>query len=313
VLEVLARRRDVPLAVVALLGHQRLDLLVLARVERGEREVLELPLDRVDAQPVGDRSVDLERLARLVDLLGLRQRAERAHVVEAVGQLDQDHPDVRGHRHDHLAVVLGLGLVARGERDLGQLGDAVDEARDLLAEAVTHLAERGRRVLDGVMQQCRAERLGVQAHPGADPGHADRVHDEVLARLAPLVGVMLAGEQERVGHAPAVDLDDRLVGVLVDDREEVGQELLLDGRELARGRLLARRFGVWAAIDHPGCDAVVAVGVGGRQHHGRRRRRRGFIRAVGRLRGGTLRLQAAATARAALFARNCRPSSSRRW
>ena len=82
-------------------------------MQRREREVLELPLDRVDAEPVRDRRVDLEGLLGLLDLLLLGYRADRAHVVQAVGELDQDDPDVRGHRDHHLAVVLGLRLVAR--------------------------------------------------------------------------------------------------------------------------------------------------------------------------------------------------------
>ena len=196
--EVLAGLAHVALALVALLGDEPLDLLVLARVQRREREVLELPLDRVDAQPVRDRRVDLERLARLLDLLLLGHRVDRAHVVQAVGELDQDDPHVGGHRDHHLAVVLRLRLVARLEGDAGQLGDAVDDLGDLLAEALAHLLDRGRGVLDGVVQQRRAQRLGVQAHARADPRHADRMHDEVLARLAPLVGVVLAGEHERV-------------------------------------------------------------------------------------------------------------------
>ena len=73
--QVLARLVDVALALGALLGDEPLDLVVLARVQRLEGEVLELPLDRVDTEPVGDRRVDVERLARLLDLLLLGHRA----------------------------------------------------------------------------------------------------------------------------------------------------------------------------------------------------------------------------------------------
>ena len=167
-------------------------------MQRLEREVLELPLDRVDTEPVGDRPVDVERLAGLLDLLLLGHRGDRAHVVQAIGELDQDDPDVRGHRDHHLAVVLGLRLVARLERQPGQLGDAVDQAGDLLAERLADLLERRRRVLDGVVQQRRAQRLGVEAHAGADLRHADRMDDEVLAGAPALVGVVHAGVDERL-------------------------------------------------------------------------------------------------------------------
>ena len=179
--QVVAGLLDVLLALVALLVDEALDLLVLARVKRSEREVLELPLDRVDAQAVRDRRVDLEGLLRLVDLLLLGHRVDRAHVVQAIGELDQDDPHVVGHRDHHLAVVLGLRLVARLEDDPGELRDAVDDVRDLVAELVTDLGQRRRRVLDGVVQHRRAQRLGVQAHARADLRDADGVMDEVLA------------------------------------------------------------------------------------------------------------------------------------
>ena len=54
--EVAARLGHVALALLALLVDQALDLLVLARVQRVEREVLELPLDRVDAEAVRERA-----------------------------------------------------------------------------------------------------------------------------------------------------------------------------------------------------------------------------------------------------------------
>src|ERR1035441_3737885 len=99
-----------------------------------------------------------------------------------------------------------LGLVTRLESDAGQLGHAVNDLRDLLAEAGADLLDRGRCVLDRVMQQRRTQRLGIQPHARADACHADRVHDEVLSRLASLRGMMLAGEDKRVSHSSAVDL-----------------------------------------------------------------------------------------------------------
>ena len=103
-------------------------------------------------------------------------------------------------------------------------------AGDLLAEALADLLERGGRVLDGVVQQRGAQRLGVEPHAGADLRDADRVDDEVLARLAPLVGVVLAGEDEGVLDLVAVDLQRGLAGVLLDDREQVAEQRALGRR-----------------------------------------------------------------------------------
>ena len=60
--------------------------------------------------------------------------------------------------------------------------------------------------------------------------------DEVLARLAALVGMMLAGEHERLHDAVAVDGLRDLVGVLLDDREQVREQVLLELREVGRDR-----------------------------------------------------------------------------
>jgi hypothetical protein len=57
--------------------------------------------------------------------------------------------------------------------------------------------------------------------------------DEVLARLAALVGVVLAGEHERPDDRFAVDRLGDLVGVLLDDREQVREQVLLEPREVA--------------------------------------------------------------------------------
>ncbi len=230
----LAGIRDVVLALDALLGDELLDLVVLARVQALEREVLELPLHRVDSEPVRERRIDLERLARLLDLLLLVERLERAHVVQTVGELDEDDPHVGGHRHHHLPVVLGLVFVAALEGDPGELRDPVDQRGDRLAELLADLVETRRRVLDGVVKQRCAERLGVEPQAGADLRDLHRMGDEVLAGLALLVGVALAGERECALDRVAVELLMTVGGVLADDREQVAEELALVGVEILR-------------------------------------------------------------------------------
>ena len=164
----LRRLVDLGLAVGPAVGDHRLDLRVLARMEDLEREVLELPLERVDPEPVGERRVDLERLLRLLHLLLLAEVLDRAHVVQAVGELDQDHAHVLRHRHDHLPVVLGLGLLAALERDPAQLRDALDELGDLGAELRADLLELTVGVLDDVVQERGGDRLLVEVQLRAD-------------------------------------------------------------------------------------------------------------------------------------------------
>jgi hypothetical protein len=59
------------------------------------------------------------------------------------------------------------------------------------------------------------------------------MHDELLTGAPALIGVVLAGEHERGGHRFAVDRDERVLSVLLDDREQVAEQsalvLLQDG------------------------------------------------------------------------------------
>ena len=74
-----------------------------------------------------ERGIDIQRLARhaLLPLLG--EEVQRAHVVQAVGKLDDDDADVLRHGDEELSKVFRLLLFLRLEDDLIELGDARDE------------------------------------------------------------------------------------------------------------------------------------------------------------------------------------------
>ncbi len=86
------------------LHHHRIGV----RVEGAEREFLEFLAHFLHAHAPRKRRIDVERL--LGDALARRRRHEfqRAHVVQAVGQLDQQHADVVRNREQQLAQVFGL-------------------------------------------------------------------------------------------------------------------------------------------------------------------------------------------------------------
>ena len=122
--------------------------------------------------------------------------------------------------------------------------------------------EAGARVLDGVVEQRRAERLGVEPQPGADLRHLDRVDDELLARPPALVGVALAGEREGPLDRLAVEPVVAVRRVLADHREQVAEQRPLVGREalgdsIDRGggavRFLGADLDVTAAVGRDGC------------------------------------------------------------
>ena len=135
-----------------------------------ERQRLHLGHHLVHADPLGERRVDIHRLARDPAALVLRRDVmERAHVVQPVGELDQQHADVVAEREQELAQILGGALVLRLRLDLAELGDAVDQARDVLAEQLLDFLGRGERILDRVVEDGGDDRLVVELEVGEDP------------------------------------------------------------------------------------------------------------------------------------------------
>ena len=170
-----------------------------------------------------ERRVDLERLLRLAHLRLLALVLDRAHVVEPVGELDQDDADVLRHRDDHLPVVLRVRLLAGLEGRPRQLRDALDQLGDLVAELGLELVEVGLGVLDDVVQERRRERLLVQVELGADLRDRPRMVDERLAGAPRLTLVRGGGEAERAREQLLVDA--RVVRL--DGRNQLIDEVLM--------------------------------------------------------------------------------------
>ena len=173
------------------IGHQPDDLVVALGMQDGEGQILQFPLDRRHAEPMCQRRNDFQGLGGFADLLLRRQEPHRAHVVQTVGHLDDQHPWVAGHRDDHLAD--GLGLGGRAQHDLVEFGDPVDEMADLIAEFGGQRLQGVPGVLDGVVQQRGDQGGGVHAQLGQDVGHRQRVGDVRVAGPAELGGVSLLG------------------------------------------------------------------------------------------------------------------------
>jgi hypothetical protein len=183
------------LALLALQGHALTEIVVRGGIQVLEAEIVELPLDLPDAEPVGQRRIDLARLASDGLRAGGIERGEGSHVVEAVGQLDQDDAEVLRHGEEHLPEVLGLLLLRAVEVEPADLGHAVDQRGHFLAEPALDRGEVAIGVLDDVMEEGGLDQRLV--HAGAeevdqDGRGRDRVRDEGLAR-APLLHAVRAG------------------------------------------------------------------------------------------------------------------------
>ena len=176
---------------VALAGsasHQHHDLVVDLRVEHFEAQFLELRLDGVHTESVGQRGVYVEGFSRL--LLGGRgfHVTPGASVVYAVGELDHQGAHVAAHGHHEFANGFGLGGVAHFK--LTQLGDAIDQTGHGVAEFGAALIQRVVGVLHRVMQQAGRHHNRPHAQIRENLGNGQRMDDVRFARLAALGGVL---------------------------------------------------------------------------------------------------------------------------
>ena len=76
--------------------------------QHSKREIFKLFTHPLHTHAPGKRRVDIHCLSRFLGLLVRLHRADCAHVVQPVGQFDQDHAQILGHGHEELAKVFGL-------------------------------------------------------------------------------------------------------------------------------------------------------------------------------------------------------------
>ena len=141
-----------------------------------EGQILQLILHPLHAEPLGQRRVNIHRLAGDPAALFVAfDKMQGLHVVQTVSELDEQHPDVLGHRQYELAKILGLFRLIGLQLDARQLGHAVDEPADFRAEQPLDVVEGGDCVLDRVVQEAGHDRGAVELHLGEDAGDLDRV------------------------------------------------------------------------------------------------------------------------------------------
>ena len=202
------------------LGRQYLGYLpVLIFVQVSEGQVIQPPLDLPYSQAVGQRGVDVQSFLGDTPAFIGRQGVQGAHVVQTVGQLDQNHPDVFGHRDQHLPQALGVqrfgvvhevGDIFGGRLELvvhaGQLGDPVHQLAHFRSKAPGYLVERDAAVFDNVMEQSGDNGVGVEAEVGEEEGGFQGVGDVGLAGFSHLPYVAFVGVAVCLPHESAAFL-----------------------------------------------------------------------------------------------------------
>ncbi|RMS61260.1 hypothetical protein ALP63_05250 [Pseudomonas syringae pv. aceris] len=219
------------------------------RVHRLEAQVLEFDTHTVHAQPIGDGRIDFEGFLGDAPTLFARQDFQRAHVVQAVGELDQNDANVARHGHGHFLEVFRLGFGLGLEIHLGQFADPIDQFRDGLAKlgAERFLGNPG--VFDDVMQHRSHQALMVHVHVGKNVRHRKGMGDVGFTAATALAIVGLFGVEIR--SADQIDL------VLA----EVGRQSVGEGVYARQGATPCQWLLPCAVLRRPGIGLDGLVGL----------------------------------------------------
>ena len=167
-----------------------------------EAQVFQFRLDGEKPQTVCQRSIEVKRFTGYLELLCGQHRTQRTHVMETVGYLDQDHPDIVTHRQQQLTEIFRLCRGLLTEDTTGNLRQAIHDLGDLLAEHILNILNRVFGIFHHIVQQGRTDGSGTQSHLAAnDTCYGYRVHDVRLSRTTLHAGMCLIGKIERLGYA----------------------------------------------------------------------------------------------------------------
>jgi hypothetical protein len=122
---------------------------------------------------------------------------QRPHIVQPVGELDQQHADVVRHGEQELAQILGGALILGLRLDLAELGHAIDQPPDVGAKQSLDLLGGGQRILQRVVEQRGDDRFAVEVQVGQNARDLDRMAEIGVARRAFLAAVLL--DREDIG------------------------------------------------------------------------------------------------------------------
>ena len=173
---------------------------IFIRIQMAKRQVFQLAAHQPHAEPVSNWCIDIQRFPGDALLLFRRQKFQRAHVVQSVGQLDHHHAHIIDHRQQHLAQVFRLPRFGSHQVQPADLCYSLHQLRRIRAKQVCDALKRDLRVFHHVMQQRGRHGCYVQLHIRQDVRHFQRMGKERIAGLALLRAVLFRGELVRAAE-----------------------------------------------------------------------------------------------------------------
>src|SRR5574343_1092458 len=200
---------DELLSLAALFVEQLGQFLVGVRMDEAEGQILQLPLQFPDTEPVGQRRIEFQRFARDLDAQIVRVGGVETQGLRPAGQAQQHDADVLDHGEQHLAQHFDLrlhlgridlaGLDVGGDETLGdraqlvQPRNAMDQMRRRLAETLLDLRDAVFLMGRNGKQHGGHPRFDVELEASDDDRHAQRVRPDTLAATQRLVAIDLPG------------------------------------------------------------------------------------------------------------------------
>ena len=176
-----------------------------------DRQVQQFMAHLEYSEPIRDGRVNIHGFAGDTATLVRWHGIECAHVVQAIGKLDDDDTNILDHRQHHLAEVLRLGLGLAAKVDLCQFADTIDQFRHLVTELGGNLLLERRRILDHVVQDRGDNTSAVHAHFGEYARDRNRVTDIRFARNPALT--LVGRSTHQVSPVDFLDLSRLEIGI----------------------------------------------------------------------------------------------------
>jgi len=167
------------------------------RVEVPKAKRLKFTGNSAEPDVPRERKENIKRVACNAPLFGHTCRAERAHVMESVTELDGEHAPIPPPGANQLAK--RLFAPARTARGTIEFGHTVDDSCDIATEPSFDVLKGNVGVLDDVVQKRRAQRVDIRLEP-IDQNASDRkrMRNVWLTGLPQLAVMCSFGDMPRV-------------------------------------------------------------------------------------------------------------------
>lgn len=153
------------------------DFLVCFWLEMLEALGLEHFLESEDTESISDRSIDIQSLeSDPSSLLRSRMMLEGLHIMEAIGELHDDHSHISDHCEEHLSEAPDRPIIST-VLDRFELRETLTDLCDIFSEIFLDILLRVGGVLDHIMEDTRLDRDDIRLHDEEYSGSLERVSD----------------------------------------------------------------------------------------------------------------------------------------